>query len=479
MSDRPHRPILVLLTSNWLTMTGSGLVTLAGFAWLFLLPLNLRGHVPNPYVGLLVFIAIPVVFFAGLALIPVGIAMARRHGQVAFDNVEARRTAWRRTAVFFIVMTAANVVIGSQASYRAVEHMETQQFCGQSCHVMQPQYTAHRTLPHQAVDCVSCHVTPGAEGWVKSKTAGMRQLLMVTLNRYPRPIESALESGRLAPSAETCEHCHARESNLGPRLRVIPAYAEDEKNSRTDTVLMMLVGGGAGGGIHGAHLGAGVEIRFAAADTKRQMIPRVEYRNTKTGQARTYFAGGATAETTKALATFGMQCADCHNRIAHAFYPPGQAIDRAMAAGNLPTDLPFLKKAGMALLGANYGSQAEASREIPAGLLRYFTQEQPQVLAQRRPEIEAAANGLVTIYGRNVFPDFRVNGDTYVDNLGHSNGAGCFRCHDNDHTASPGSGETRVLAQDCEACHHALAVGEATPDILKTLGLGVPVSERK
>ena len=40
-------------------------------------------------------------------------------------------------------MTVANVVIGSQLTYRAVEHMETVQFCGQSCHVMQPEFTAH------------------------------------------------------------------------------------------------------------------------------------------------------------------------------------------------------------------------------------------------------------------------------------------------------------------------------------------------
>ena len=40
-------------------------------------------------------------------------------------------------------MTMANVLIGSQVSYRAVEHMETVQFCGQSCHVMKPEFTAH------------------------------------------------------------------------------------------------------------------------------------------------------------------------------------------------------------------------------------------------------------------------------------------------------------------------------------------------
>ena len=78
MPDPQKRPILVLLTSHWISMAGVTLVTLAGFSWLFVLPANIRGNVNNPYIGLLVFIAIPVVFFAGLALIPIGIVLGRR-----------------------------------------------------------------------------------------------------------------------------------------------------------------------------------------------------------------------------------------------------------------------------------------------------------------------------------------------------------------------------------------------------------------
>src|SRR5580704_11493931 len=95
MSDEQKRPILVLLTSHWISMAGVSLVTLAGFAWLFVLPANIRGHVGNPYIGLLVFIAIPVVFFAGLALIPIGIALAKRKVRASLNEVEDRRTAWQ------------------------------------------------------------------------------------------------------------------------------------------------------------------------------------------------------------------------------------------------------------------------------------------------------------------------------------------------------------------------------------------------
>src|SRR5882724_5625209 len=203
MKDQSNRGLLILLTSHWITMLGVTLVTLAGCSWLFLLPLHMRGGVDNPYIGLLVFIAIPVFFFLGLALIPIGIALTKHRWAASLDTVPDRKQAWRRSGAFFAVMTMANILIGSQVSYRAVEHMETVQFCGQSCHVMQPEFVSHENAPHAHVACVECHVVPGAAGWVKSKMSGVRQLKGVMFNSYQRPIPSAMESRRLVPTSET------------------------------------------------------------------------------------------------------------------------------------------------------------------------------------------------------------------------------------------------------------------------------------
>ena len=189
-------------------MLGSALVTLAGFSWLFVLPAHVRGQVGNPYIGLLVFIAIPAVFLLGLIMIPIGIALGKRRAAAGLAAFPDARVAWRRAAVFFGVMTVANVVIASQASYGAIAQMEKVQFCGQTCHVMKPEFTAHLREPHQAVACVDCHVSPGATGWLKSKMAGTAQLMGVTFNTFPRPIESAMENNKLVASADTCEHCH-------------------------------------------------------------------------------------------------------------------------------------------------------------------------------------------------------------------------------------------------------------------------------
>jgi len=452
-----QRPVLVLLTSSWTSMLGAALVTLAGFSWLFVLPLNISGHASNPYIGLLVFIAIPIVFFVGLVLIPVGIALAKRKVVATLDEIEDRRTAWRRVGIFFGVMTVANVVIASQLTYRAVQHMDTVQFCGQTCHVMKPEFTAHAALPpHQAVACAECHIAPGATGWLKAKLNGTNQLMAVVFNNYPRPIESAMEDNKLVSSAETCEQCHERDKPAGPRLRVIPSYKDDEANTRTSTVLLLHVDA-----IHRAHLGPGVHILYAAADKKRQTIPSVQLTNAQTGVSRTYLATGSTADSVKSLSTFEMQCVDCHNRAAHSFELPDRAVNQALASGQIAASLPFAKKESVALLKA---SDAE---RIPAALNTFYSQNYADAAAKQGAAIQAAGQTLAAIYQRNVFPDLKVAWGTYPNNLGHTDDPGCFRCHDEAHLTP----DKKTISQDCNLCHLPVAMDEASPDILKTLEL--------
>jgi hypothetical protein len=66
-----------------------------------------------------------------LALIPLGIARARRHGLNAIADLPDQPATWHRVVLFFGAMTVVNRIIGSQLSYRAVERMETVHFCGQ------------------------------------------------------------------------------------------------------------------------------------------------------------------------------------------------------------------------------------------------------------------------------------------------------------------------------------------------------------
>jgi len=255
-------------------LAGSAIVTTAVLSFLFVLPLQIRGHVDNPYIGIVVFLILPVLFFVGLLLIPIGIYLGKRRLKKGLVPDEFDRKATiRRLVWFFGVTTLLNVIIGTQLTYRAVEHMETPQFCGQACHSMSPEFAAYQNSPHSRVACVECHVVPGAAGWIASKKAGTRQLIETIFNSYRRPIPSALESNRLVPAVATCENCHWPQRFGSARLRVVTHYAEDENNTRTQTVLMMMVGGSKFAGIHGKHFGSGVRIRFAAADAQRQGIP--------------------------------------------------------------------------------------------------------------------------------------------------------------------------------------------------------------
>ena len=468
MSMTGEKPAWFVLTRHWLSLLGAAMLATALISWLFVLPQQIRGHVDNPYVGIVVFLVIPAIFFTGLALVPIGVYLSKRQirGELAEASFD-RKMALRRIAWFFGATTLLNILIGTQITYRAVKHMETPQFCGATCHTMNPELAAYENSPHSRVECVECHVAPGATGWINSKTNGIRQLVETVLNTSPRPIPSALESNRLVPARETCENCHWPQKFSGTRLRVFSKYADDEANTRSETVLLMLVGGNRISGIHGAHFGPEVHIRFAAADPARQTIPWVEYRNTANGDFRRFAAADPPSDSAKPLPAFEMQCVDCHNRPTHTFDLPERAMDKALAFGDLPVALPFIKKTGVELLKTTYTSSQEAAEKLPAALVSFYQQHYPDIYAKRADDIHQAGRSVLAIYQRNVFPELKVSWGTYPNNLGHTDFPGCFRCHDGSHTAADG----KTITQDCNTCHESLAMDEASPEILKTLGL--------
>jgi len=473
MGATSERPAWFLLTQHWLSLLGGALLATAVISWLFVLPQQIRGHVSNPYVGIIVFLVLPAIFFTGLILVPIGIYLSKR--QIRAGLAEAavdRKTALRRIAWFFGVTGVLNILIGTQVTYRAVEHMETPQFCGGTCHTMNPELAAYQNSPHSRVECVECHVAPGAAGWISSKTSGVRQLVETVLNKYPRPIPSAIESNRLVPARETCENCHWPQKFAGARLRVFSKFADDEGNTRSETVLLMLVGGNRISGIHGAHFGPGVHIRFAAADPARQTISWIEYRNTTTGVLQTFASSDPASNSAQALPKYDMECVDCHNRPTHTFDLPERAMDRALALGDIPVTLPFIKKKGVELLKADYPTRKDAAEKLPGALVTFYQQNYPDVHARRTQDIRDAGQAVLAIYNRNVFPELKVSWGTYPNNLGHMDFPGCFRCHDGSHATPDG----KTITQDCNTCHEPLAMEEASPEILKTLGIAERIS---
>jgi hypothetical protein len=465
---------LVPLASNTLTMTGAVLTTSAAITMVGFWALEvLRGEPIHPYAGIVLFLILPAVFGAGLLLIPAGLLWQRRRRRAsagkdgAPPRFELNRPALLRAAALVGAATVLNVVLLGTATYRGVHYMDSTQFCGLTCHeVMAPEYAAFVESPHSRVGCVQCHIGPGASWFVRSKLSGARQVLAVVARSYSRPIPSPVRE--LRPARETCEQCHWPRKFHGDKLVVRTKYADDEANSPSSTVLMLRIGGHGGrgaAGIHGRHLDDEERIQYLAADEKRQVIPRVRYRDDD-GHIVDYVADGAPAGEGGGEWR-AMDCMDCHNRPTHAFELPERAVDRALADGRLDPALPWLRKEAVRLLRAEYPDREAADRAIARGLEEFYRERYPSVFRDRQPELAAASATLRAIYGRNVFPQMKVGWGTYVNNVGHEDFPGCFRCHDDQHKAADG----RVIRQDCEACHAVLALDEKDPKVLQDLGL--------
>jgi hypothetical protein len=461
---------LVHLTNNWISLAGVIIVTTATVFWLFLLPTTLRGETTSPYVGILAYLTIPVPFFGGLMLIPLGIWLKRRREQrsgtypLDHPTLSWANSDLRRLVYFVGGATLLNIVIASQLTYGAVSYMDSPTFCGQTCHtVMQPEFVAYKNSPHARVECVRCHIGPGAGWFVKSKLSGVGQVVAVTFHTYPTPIPTPVHN--LRPARETCEACHWPQKYGEDRVRVINKFADDEKNTPSKTVLLMKIGGGNHGiGIHGTHLGPGVTIRYVPTDEKRQNIPWVEY--TGPGRKTLYATGDAKAnyaDTEKRE----MDCMDCHNRPAHSYDLPEAGVDKAMAAGMISPALPYAKKKAVEILKANYTSREEAAQKIPAAFIKFYQENHPEIWQQRQAEVKDSARQVLEVWNRNIFPEMKVNWGTYPMNIGHNDFPGCFRCHDGGHTSTDG----KTISQDCNACHNLLAMEEASPKVLTDLGI--------
>jgi hypothetical protein len=424
----------------------------------------------NPYLGIIFFLLLPALFIAGLVLIPVGIYVRRRKLQKAglipaeFPKIDFNDRIFRHGVDIVLVATVVNVLVVAMASYRGAAYMDSPQFCGQSCHVMHPEYTAYKISAHSHVECVACHIGSGAASYFAAKVNGTKQLIEVAFDRYPTPIESPVTS--LRPARDICEGCHTPARFIGEKLLVKSSFADDEKNTETQTVVVLHLGGRDSlshlTGIHGVHLG---HIEYVATDPTRTSIPWVQKRN-EDGSV-TEFAASTAGAGVPVGERRVMDCIDCHNRASHTFVTAEDAINRAMAEGAISPDLPYIHKEGLALLKTNYASEDEARAKIPAQLTDFYKAQNPGVLAEKAGLVKAAADQLVTLYSQNVFPYMKVTWGTHPNHIGHMSYPGCFRCHDGDHTAKDG----KAITQDCAACHNLLAVEEAKPKVLADLGI--------
>lgn len=443
------RPTLSAALRNRVAALGIALATASGAMFLLLIGLELVGLLRSPYAGILVFVLVPALFLLGLVLIPVGLWQERRRAGPLLPKIDFNLPDMRRALLFIAVVTVANVVLLSIASYGAVEYSESQQFCGQACHVMTPQFVAHQSGSHARVPCVTCHIEPGAQGFLKAKLNGTRQLALMATGRYPTPIPSPPVNS--APNVHTsCEQCHWPDRFIGDVVRVVSEYADDEKNTETKTTLRLHVGGpisgtGNGVGIHW-HMNRGNRVEYIALDPKLEQIPYVRM-STRDGQVTEYFAEGVTERDLTGKAARQMECTDCHNRPAHRFgSTPERSVDAVLGAGQMSAGLPFVRREAVRALKGEYPSQAAAITTIDKTMRAAL---QPRMGPASAEALQQAIAVTQNIYRMNVFPEMKVGWGTYSNQIGHTTSQGCFRCHDGTHKTRDG----KVLDQECDSCH--------------------------
>ncbi|MGB8494925.1 MAG: NapC/NirT family cytochrome c [Candidatus Acidiferrum sp.] len=469
--------LLYFLSQNVISLIGvvlttSTAVTMIAF-WIY--DFMLQGP-PHPYVGILIFLILPGLFVFGLLLIPLGILLRRKKlrgaGELpmAYPEIDLRVPVVRSGLLFIGIATVLNILIFTFASYQGVAYMDTTTFCGQTCHtVMQPEFSAYQNSPHARVNCVECHIGPGAGWFVKSKLSGVRQVFAVTFKTYSRPIPSPVKY--LRPARETCEQCHWPQRFSGDKFIVKTDYKDDEKNTPETTALVLKIGGRTwqgSVGIHGRHLDEGSRIRYIATDEQRQVIPVVYYTDDK-GKTVEYVSTDikVSKEQLAKSEKRVMDCIDCHNRPTHAFELPESAVDLRIYRGLISAELPFIKKKAVELLKADYPDRDTAQKKIVEGVTSYYRSTYPDIYNTKRALVEQSAGNVAGIYMQNIFPDMKVTWGVHPNNLGHNDFPGCFRCHDGSHTSADG----QTISNDCSACHNLLAVQEENPKVLTDLGM--------
>lgn len=440
---------------NWLSLAGVIISAGGVFAFILLFAIDTFAHGGNPYMGLLAYVVAPAFMILGAIIAFAGAWLHRKrlkkaglepgHPAISIDLTRKRD---RHVLVGVVAGGLLFLLLTAFGSYQTYSYSESVQFCGQACHTpMKPEFVAYQHSPHARIDCVECHVGHGAEAYVKAKINGVHQLIGVITGNFDRPIKTPIPN--LRPAQDTCEQCHWPNRYVGQVDRTYQHYLADETNTAFAVRLSLNVGGGdpahgESGGIHW-HMNLANKVEYIATDEQRQVIPWVRFTDAA-GKVTEYRTADFKDDPSKHTIR-RMDCIDCHNRPAHHFKTPNEAVDIAMSTGRIDPGIPWVKSNVVATLIASYSTEDEALGKIAESLKAKYPGE-----ARIEPAIVAAQ----TIFKQNIFPEMKADWRAYPNNIGHKEWSGCFRCHDGNHK----SADARTIkASDCNSCHTILAQG--------------------
>jgi nitrate/TMAO reductase-like tetraheme cytochrome c subunit len=445
---------------NWISLTGFVVMIGSLFSFVLLFLMDTMAHISNPYVGILTYLVAPGFLMMGLFLVVVGAWLRHRQlvkevGSFALLRIDLARPRDRKVLGVFLVGSVLFLLVSAFGSYQSYHFTESVQFCGQACHgVMKPEYVTYTNSPHARIACAECHIGKGATWYVRSKLSGAYQVYATLADKYPRPIPTPVKN--LRPAQETCEQCHWPENFVGNLERTYNYFLGDETNTPFTVRMLMHVGGadptrGPMSGIHW-HMNVGNKIEYLATDEARQQIPWV--RVTDQQGVVTEFRTPKFTNTVDEAQVRRMDCMDCHNRPAHRYQTPNNAVSLALSLGQLDRTLPYAKTNALSALTRNYTNEAQALKEIATFLRDRYPEAK---FPDKQDSVRQAIATVQRIYNENFFPEMKANWSVYPDNIGHKDWPGCFRCHDGRHKSA--DGKRKLEASDCNTCHTILAQG--------------------
>jgi hypothetical protein len=325
------------------------------------------------------------------------------------------------------------------------------------------------------VACVDCHL--GQDAVLATVPRKAREVSHV-VNALTQAYEPPIYVKSLRPARDTCEQCHNPDKFSSDTFVEIKRFAEDSANTADRTYLILKTGGGSrreglGRGIHW-HIEN--EVKFYSDDPLKQTIPYVRAVGPD-GEVTEYFdvEAGLPPDFGQQVEDelHRMDCIDCHTRISHLFRSPSDAMDDALARGQIDSSIPQIKLLGEVTLSKPYASTEEGLQSIEA-LEGWYQENHPDYYADNQETVRDAIEEMKRIFNVTVFPNLGVGWQTHPSNAGHSEFPGCFRCHDGKHT-SP-EGETVRL--ECNICHsipEVVEAGKAAP-VLSVDNPGEPES---
>jgi len=472
---------------NPLSLLGSIIASVSGLIIVFFMISSLLFNTGGSYLGLFMYIVLPVFLIIGLILIPIG--MSRRSKKIKRDGedstarwikIDLRDSRQWNAIAIFIIVTIFFLLLTGIGSYKAFHYTESNEFCGTLCHsVMEPEHVAYQESAHSRVTCVACHVGEGAGWYVKSKLSGLYQVYSVLFNKYPTPIETPIHN--LRPAQETCEECHWPEKFYSYRLRNEKNFLADSANTEWNIQLKMKIGSehiaqGLVEGIHW-HVNRDIKIEYVASTEKREFLPWVRYINSETGDTVIYQDIYETLdqEALDTLEIREMDCLDCHNRPSHHYLPPQEFIDDLIAEGRIPVKLPEVKSLAMQVFSNSFSTRDSGRVFIEESVTEFYNSNYPELADENPQWIDQAIDGFLAGYMKHYFPEMKANWDVYPNHIGHSEFNGCFRCHNGIHESEDGE----VISRDCDLCHTILAQGSVddyeTTSVDKSLEFKHPV----